>query len=113
MKLGRAVRLALALALGLLLFAVPVAAAQAPSWLEATRIEPSQGVIYGLSCPSRVTCVAASLVPVIQNNDVSYEPATDPDPHGQLDAVSCAPGTRFCAFVDSTGGAFTFDGENF
>jgi hypothetical protein len=37
----------------------------------------------------------------------------DPDPSGILTAVSCAPGTDFCPFVDDSGGAFSYSNGSF
>ena len=103
----------LAFTLCLLLAGAGTAGAAAPTWLEAQPIEPNQNSINGLSCPSTTTCLAASSVPVVQDGGLSYEPATDPDPLSTLNAVSCAPGTRFCMFVDNNGGAFSYDNGNF
>jgi hypothetical protein len=91
----------------------PARAATGPNWLEAQRIEPGQGSISGLSCPTVTTCVAASASPIVQDDGPSFEPASDPDPLSEENAVSCAPRTDFCMFVDVNGGAFTYDNGSF
>jgi hypothetical protein len=90
-----------------------VAAAAAPTWLAAQRIEPGQASISGVSCPSATTCLAASSSPIVQDAAPSYEPSTDPDPGSALNAVSCAPSTDFCMFIDGSGGAFTYSNGSF
>jgi hypothetical protein len=102
------------LLLGALLVIPGAARASGASWLPAQTIEPSQASINGLSCPSATTCLAASAVPVVQDGGLSYEPDPDPDPMTPaLNAVSCAPGTRFCMFVDNNGGAFSYNDGSF
>jgi hypothetical protein len=87
-----------------------VASAASAQWLHARRVEPGQRAINGVSCASMSTCAGASAVPVIQDRAPPFEPATNPDPGATaLTAVSCAPGTRFCMFVDNHGGAFSYD----
>lgn len=103
----------LALVFVLLLGLAGAAYASAPTWLPAQTIEPSQASINGLSCPSATSCLAASSVPVVQDGGLSYEPDPDPDPSSTLNAVSCAPGTHFCMFVDNDGGAFTYSSGSF
>ena len=95
------------------MLAAATASAAGPTWLEAQQIEPSQGSINGLSCASATTCLAASGVPIVQDNGLSYEPATDPDPNSEANAVSCAPDTHFCMFVDNNGGAFAYNNGSF
>jgi hypothetical protein len=102
---------ALVLMLALLSELPGVAWASGPSWLPAQTIEQHQDAIYGLSCPSATTCLAASSNPVVQDGGLSYEP--DPDPSSILNAVSCAHGTHFCMFVDGNGGAFSYDSGHF
>ncbi len=87
------------------------AVAATPRWLPAQVIEQNQGSIDGLSCPSATTCLAASSNPVVQDGGPSFE--KDPDPSSLLDAVSCAPATRFCMFVDANGGAFAYTNGSF
>ena len=87
------------------------AVAAGPRWLPAQVIEQNQGSIDGLSCPSATTCLAASSNPVVQDGGPSFE--RDPDPSSLLDAVSCAPATRFCMFVDTNGGAFAYTNGTF
>ena len=104
----------LILILALLFGAVGSARAAGSSWLPAQRIEPGQASINGLSCASSTTCLAASTIPVVQDGGPSFEPSPDPDPLApSLNAVSCAPGTRFCMFVDNNGGAFSYGNGNF
>jgi hypothetical protein len=112
---GRRAARALALTAGLVsLLCLPaVANAAAPTWLEGQRIEPNQGTISGLSCATPTMCAAASTVPIIQDNGPSFEPASDPDPLSELNAVSCARNTDFCMFVDNNGGALTYNNGNF
>jgi hypothetical protein len=106
--------LALLLTAAAMLGGASVAHAAAPAWLPAQRIEPAEAAIQGVSCPSQTTCLAAAeSTPVVQDDGPSYEPATDVDPDAILNAVSCAPGTDFCMFVDDDGGAFTYEGGNF
>lgn len=102
-----------AMAVALMLSPGVAAHAAGPSWLEAQRIESGQAAITGLSCASPTTCAAASAAPIIQDDGLSYEPATDPDPAAELNAVSCAPGTHFCMFADNEGGAFSYDNGSF
>ncbi len=115
---GRALRTAaigaIALVLALLAGVTGSAAAATPTWLTGQIIEPTaQTPINGLSCPSYTTCLAAaSNIPVVQDNGKPYEPA-DPDPGQTLNAVSCAPGTDFCMFVDDGGGAFSYTDGTF
>jgi hypothetical protein len=104
----------LAIALALLGAGAGAARAATPSWLEAEVIEPlGENAIYGLSCASQTTCLAASDVPIVQDGGLSYEPGTDPDPTSILQGVSCAPGTHFCMFIDANGGGFTYNNGNF
>jgi hypothetical protein len=87
------------------------ASAAAPTWLQAQTIEQGQNDISGLSCPSATTCVAASSDAVVQDNGLSYE--RNPDPSSTFNAVSCAPGSDFCMFVDNNGGAVAFNNGTF
>jgi hypothetical protein len=100
---------------GLLLIVAGTASAAGPTWMTGQIIEPTANAsINGLSCPTYTTCLAAaSNIPVVQDNGPSYEPDPDPDPSGVLNAVSCAPGTDFCMFVDDSGGAFSYNNGNF
>ena len=100
---------------GLLLGVAATASAAGPSWLTGETIEPTANAsINGLSCPTYTTCLAAaSNIPVVQDNGPSFEPDPDPDPSGVLNAVSCAPGTDFCMFVDDSGGAFSYSNGTF
>jgi hypothetical protein len=113
-RLARGIATAgLALVLTALLGGTSLASAATPTWLQAQPIEPSGGTIYGLSCASPTTCLAASTLPIVQDGGLSYEPATDPDPSSILSAVSCAPNTHFCMFVDGNGGAFSYNSGSF
>ena len=90
------------------------AVAADPTWLPEIRVEAAQTAIYGLSCASVTTCVAAAGAgPVIQDGDVPTYPDTDPDPAHSLTDVSCAPATKFCMFVDDSGNAFTLNDGSF
>jgi hypothetical protein len=55
----------------------------------------------------------ASSSPIVQDDSPSFEPSPDPDPGSIPNAVSCAPGTDFCMFVDGNGGAFTYNNGSF
>lgn len=108
-------RLLIFAAMAALLGVAGTASAAGPTWLTGQIIEPTANAsINGLSCPSYTTCLAAaSNIPVVQDNGPSYEPDPDPDPSGVLNAISCAPGTDFCMFVDDSGGAFSYSNGNF
>src|SRR5581483_5473410 len=100
----RLLQTACAAAVMFVLLAAGSATAQAatPTWLPGETIEPlAQAEINGLACPTSTTCLAAaSNTPIVQDDAKSYEPTPDPDPSGVLNALSCAPGTDFCMFVD-------------
>jgi hypothetical protein len=100
---------------GLLLGVAGAASAAGPTWLTGETIEPTANAsINGLSCPTYTTCLAAaSNTPVVQDDGLSYEPDPDPDQLGVLNAVSCAPGTDFCMFVDDSGGAVSYSNGDF
>jgi hypothetical protein len=100
-------------AFALLIGGAGSARAAGASWLPGQRIESGQASINGLSCPSVSTCVAASSSPIVQDGGPSFEPDPDPDPLSTLNAVSCAPGTHFCMFVDNNGGAFSYTDGSF
>jgi hypothetical protein len=85
------------------------ASATAPKWLEGQIIDQSS--INGLSCASPTTCVAASSDAVVQDSGLSFE--RNPDPNSIFNAVSCAPGTDFCMFVDGNGGAVAYQNGTF
>lgn len=97
------------------LIVLPASAPAAdPTWLGEQRVESGQTTMYGLSCASVSLCVAAAGAgPVVQDGDLPWEPVVDPDPGHSPSAVSCAPATRFCMFVDDAGGAFTFSDGTF
>src|SRR4051812_46812239 len=86
----------------LLLVLAPVAAHAAdPTWLSERRVEQGQTTVYGVSCSSVTTCVAATGAgPIVEASDYPAPPVTDPDPTHSLAAVSCVPNTDFCMFVD-------------
>lgn len=97
------------------LIVLPASAPAAdPTWLGEQRVESGQTTIYGLSCASVSLCVAAAGAgPVVQDGDLPWQPVVDPDPGHSPSAVSCAPATTFCMFVDDAGGAFTLSGGAF
>ena len=106
---GRIGLAALGLSVAMSVLTAPAQAA-GPRWLEAQPIEQNQNSIDSVSCPSVTTCLAAAGNPVVQDNRPSYEPDAD---SSLLSAVSCAPATRFCMFVDQNGGAFTYNSGTF
>jgi hypothetical protein len=108
MGIGRATRLgASVVVVGLVVLGMAGSAyGTSPQWLPGQTIDPTQNPINSLSCPSALTCLGVTDVAVVVQDDaLSYE--RNPD-SSIMDAVSCAPGTRFCMFVDNSGGAFTY-----
>jgi hypothetical protein len=112
-KAARLVAAGIAFACAVLLALAGPARAASPSWLEVQPIELGGNAITGLSCPLATTCLAASSSAIVQDGGPSYEPVPDPDPSSEPTAVSCAPGTRFCMFVDANGGGFTYTDGSF
>lgn len=112
MRIGHAVRMGAVVfvvvgALGL----AGEAAAAGPQWLPGQTIDPTQNPINSVSCPKALTCLALTDVAVVvQDNALSYERSPD---SSVMNAVSCAPTTRFCMFVDDNGGAFTYNNGTF
>jgi hypothetical protein len=107
MRIGDALKRGAVLSLLVLSVVAASANATAPKWLVGQTIEQNQDSVNGLSCPSATSCFAATDgAVVVQDSGLSYERSPD---LSTLNAVSCAPATRFCMFVDGDGGAFTYN----
>lgn len=67
--------------------------------------------LFDVSCAAPTVCLAVGGTgeAVVQDGDYQYEATADPV---TLNAISCAPGTRFCMAVDDQGSVVSYsDGE--
>jgi hypothetical protein len=82
--------------------------AAVPSLLGGEQVDGHNSALNALSCSSASFCVGGGLDLVVQNHavrsDLTTQLSSDTD---ELSAISCAPGTTFCALMDDTGGAYT------
>ena len=88
------------------------AAASPADWSEGTPIDPSQGYLSSISCPTANFCVTVDFHGnVFTYNGSSWSSPDNIDPGTSFMAVSC-PSASFCAAVDFTGHALTYNGSS-
>jgi hypothetical protein len=100
----------LALVLVLSLAGAGARADATPTWHSALDLTGGAS-LNGVSCASTTMCMAVD--DDVEVSDGGPIGEFDPDTNSsQLNAVSCAPGTRFCMVVDQNGGAVSYtDGK--
>jgi hypothetical protein len=109
-RLGIRHRRSLAVATALVTSLAFAAGARAapPGWLGQEQIDPHNSALNAVSCATASYCVTGGLDLIVQDHavrsDLSAKLSSNTD---ELSAVSCAPGTTFCALADDSGGVYT------
>jgi hypothetical protein len=99
-----------ALTLVVVLATAGAAGAATPTW--HTVLNATEGSsLNGVSCASVTMCLGVASDVAVEDGGPLYE--TNPDPGAVLNAVSCAPGTRFCMVVDDHGSAVAYENGAF
>jgi hypothetical protein len=85
--------------------------AAVPSLLGGEQVDGHNSALNAVSCSSASFCVGGGLDLIVQNHAVRSDLTTQLSSDTlELSAISCAPGTQFCALMDDTGGAYTMSG---
>jgi hypothetical protein len=109
-RLGIRHRRSLAVATALVMSLAFAAGARAapPGWLGQEQVDPHNSALNAVSCATASYCVTGGLDLIVQDHavrsDLSAKLSPDTD---EVAAISCAPGTTFCALADDSGGVYT------
>lgn len=103
---------AMTLSLFLSLSLAAGAHAAVPGWLGQEQVDSHNSGLNAVSCASPSYCVTGGIDLLVQDHavlsDLTTQLSSDTD---EIAAISCAPGTTFCAVTDDAGGVYTLSGE--
>jgi hypothetical protein len=88
------------------------AEAAIPGWLGQEQVDPHNSALNTVSCSGPSYCVAGGIDLVVQDHAVRSDLSSQLSPEtDEIAAISCVPGTTFCAVTDDSGGVYTLSGE--